>query len=76
MRKTMATKKSKKEGGVERMKKIVLLSLLIAAVSLPAFAFDLGGYTGPVTLKFFDWTVGREYNPIYDTNQNLAGWFT
>jgi len=75
MTKTMATKKSKKEGGVKRMKKIALLTLLIAAVSLPAFAFDLGGYTGPLTLKFFDWTVGREYSPKYDASgQNLIGW--
>ena len=74
MKKTMATKKSDKKGGVKQMKKIVLLTLLIAAVAVPAFAFDLGGYTGSVTLKFYDWTIGREYNAVYDDGDNLIGW--
>lgn len=37
------------------MKKVILVALLVAVVAListPAFAFDLGGYTGPVSLKF------------------------
>ena len=37
------------------MKKTLLIALLIGAVSLissPVFAFDLGGYTGPVSMKF------------------------
>ena len=66
-------KKSDRKGGVNEMKKIALIVLLMAAMTLPAFAFDLGGYTGSVTLKFFDWTVGREYQPIY-TNNSIIGW--
>ena len=43
------------------MKKIALLFLLLCLLITPAFAFDLGGYVGPVELKFFDWTIGRTY---------------
>jgi hypothetical protein len=43
------------------MKKLVLIALL-CLVATPAFAFDLGGYTGEIVIKFFDWTVGRTYS--------------
>jgi len=48
------------------MKKFSVLTLIILAgvmmVGQTAFAFTLGGYTGPVEFKFFDWTIGRQYN--------------
>jgi len=73
MTKTMATKKSKKEGGVKRMKKIALLTLLIAAVAVPAFAFDLGGYTGPVQFHISVYSWGRTYSSSDLPNYNGSG---
>jgi len=45
------------------MKKLILMVLLIGLVASSAYAFDLGGYVGPIELKFYDWTVGRAYTP-------------
>lgn len=46
------------------MMKKILFALLLCAIAAPAFAFDLGGYVGPVTFKFTDYTVGRQYTLV------------
>lgn len=43
------------------MKKIILTALFVAFIVPSAFAFSLGGYVGPVEIKFYDYTIGRAY---------------
>lgn len=43
------------------MKKFLLLIAMLMVTS-NAFAFSLGGYTGPIKIKFSDYTVGRQYD--------------
>jgi hypothetical protein len=60
------------------MMKKVLLVLLLCFMATPAFAFSLvGDYTGPIAIKFYDYTVGRQYElnttTGYWQNQDTAG---
>ena len=54
-------KNNKKQGG-EKMMKARLIVLIVGLVAFfYSYGFDLGGYTGPIELKFYDWTIGRQY---------------
>lgn len=44
----------------------ILAMAILALASTSAFAFDLDGYTGPIKMKFEDWTVGRQYDVDLD----------
>jgi hypothetical protein len=55
------------------MKKFLLVALLalgLTAVSAPAFAFDLGGYTGPVTMHFSGFTRSEDPKFASDLGAN------
>ncbi len=43
------------------MKKLLLAVVLLAVAVSPAFAFDLGGYTGPIQLKMSGYTMSSGY---------------